>query len=242
MTPAVWGVQWRLALTRKRVFILNFVVPFTLVLALATGAVPPGAAAGVYVVLFTAFAVFGSAIPLRWEGQRGMTSRIVRAGVGPSSYLLQRAAAGAVLDTLQLTPALLVAAVAVRASAGELMAAFFALAATVWIAGLVGVIVAAASRSITETALFAAVTVPLLAHMSGVFRAPAPGSYQAVLESGSPFSALHRTLLDMTVGGGGGAGGAVVLWAVALPIAVGLLGPRLYAGLGRVNRGGLEGA
>lgn len=242
MTPAVWSVQWRLALTRKRVFILNFFVPLTLVLPVATGAVPPGAAAGVYVVLFAAFSMFGSAIPLRWEGQRGMSARIVRAGVAPSSYLLQRAGAGAVLDTLQLTPALLMAAVAVGAAPGDVVMAVVALAATAWIGGLVGIIVAAASRSITETALFTAVAVPLLAHMSGVFRNPEPGSYQALLESGSPFGALHEALLDMTMGAGGGGGVAMVVWAVALPVAVAMLGPRLHTALGRVNRGGLEGA
>lgn len=242
MTPAVWSVQWRLALTRKRVFILNFVVPLTLVLLIATGAVPPGAAAGVYVVLFAAFAMFGAAIPLRWDGQRGMSARIVRAGVSPSSYLLQRAAAGAVLDTLQLTPALLVAALAVGAGARDVLVAVAALAATVWVGGLVGIVVAAASRSLTETALFTAVAVPLFAHMSGVFRAPAPGSFQALLESGSPFHALHEALLDMTLGASAGVGAAIVAWSIALPVVVGMLGPRLHAALGRVNRGGLEGA
>ncbi|MBM4183355.1 MAG: hypothetical protein FJ207_03915 [Gemmatimonadetes bacterium] len=231
-----------MALTRKRVFILNFVVPFTLVLIVATGAVPPGAAAGVYLVIFTAFSMFGAAIPLRWDGQRGMAGRIVRAGVAPSSYLLQRAGAGAVLDTLQLTPALLLAGLAVGASGGTLATAVVALAVTVWIAGLVGIVIAAASRSLTETALFTAVTVPLLAQMSGVFREPAPGSYQAFFESGSPFSALHTALLEVTNGPAAGGGVGAVLWAVALPIAVALFGPRLHAALGRVNRGGLEGA
>jgi hypothetical protein len=171
-----------------------------------------------------------------------MSARIVRAGVSPSSYLLQRAAAGAVLDTLQLAPALLVAAVAVGAAAGDVLVAFAALAATVWVVGLIGIVIAAASRSLTETALFTAVAVPLLAHMSGVFRAPVPGSYQAFLESGSPFGALHEALLDMTVGAANGTGPGLIVWAIALPVAVGLLGPRLHAALGRVNRGGLEGA
>ncbi len=242
MTPAVWSVQWRLALTRKRIFILNFVVLLTVVLPVATGAVPSGAAAGVYVVLFAAFAMFGSAIPLRWDGQRGMSARVVRAGVGASNYLLQRAAAGALLDTLHLTPALLLAAVAAGASPGDVLVVLPALAATVWVCGLVGVIIAATSRSLTETALFAAVTVPLLAHMSGVFRTPPQGSYQALLQDASPFRALHEGLLDMTVGAPAGGGGAVLAWAILLPVAIGLLGPRLHAGLGRVSRGGLEGA
>lgn len=242
MTSAVWSVQWRLALTRKRVFILNFAVPLTLVLIVATGAVPPGAAAGVYVVIFTAFSMFGAAIPLKWEAQRGMGNRIVRAGVSPSSYLLQRAGAGAALDTLQLTPALVLAGLAVRSQPGQIVAAVAALAATVWIVGLVGIMIAAASRSMTETALFTAVTVPLLAHLSGVFRTHADGSFLALLRNGSPVSALHSALLEMTIGSGGGGGTAVVFWAVALPAVVAAFSPRLHVGMARVSRGGLEGA
>jgi hypothetical protein len=242
VTTAVWGVQWRLATTRKRVFILNFVVPFTLVLPVATGAVPPVAAAGVYAVLFAAFAMFGSALPLRWEGHRGMSARVVRAGVGPSSYLLQIAAAGAVLDAVQLTPALLLASFTAGAEALEIVRAFVVLAGTVWVGGLLGVVIAAASRSITETALFTAVSVPLLAHMSGVFRTPPPGTLSASLESISPLRALHEAFLEMTIGVPPAGGVALLLWALALPVVVWLLGPTLQRGLGRLIRGGLEGA
>jgi hypothetical protein len=242
MTSAVWGLQWRLALTRKRVLILNVVVPLTLVWLIATGAVPPRAAAGVYAVLFCAFAVFGSALPLRWEGQRGMSTRIVRGGVGPSSYLLQRAAAGAALDTLQLTPSLLLATTAAGATAGGTFLALIALAGTVWVCGLLGIVIAAASRSITETALFAAVAVPLLAHVSGVFRTPAPGTPSALLENVSPLRALHEVLLEMTVRGPAAGGIALLVWAVLLPALVWFLGAQLHGALDRVTRGGLEGA
>ncbi|MGE0159594.1 MAG: hypothetical protein AB7T31_09275 [Gemmatimonadales bacterium] len=241
MTTAVWGLQWRLALTRKRVFILNVVVPLTLVLIVATGAVPNGAAAGVSVVLFAAFAVFGSALPLRWEGQRGISLRIVRGGVGPASYLLQRAAAGAVLDTLQLTPALWVMTTTAGATAGASLRALVVLAGTVWVCGLLGIVIAAASRSITETALFAAVTVPLIAHMSGVFHTPAAGTRSAFLESVSPLSALHESLLGAAARGPSG-GLALLLWVLLLPALVWLLAANLQNALGRVIRGGLEGA
>jgi hypothetical protein len=46
----------------------------------------------------------------------------------------------------------------------------------------------------------------------------------------------------MTVGAGGGDRPALVTWALALPVVVAVFAPRLYAALGRVNRGGLEGA
>jgi hypothetical protein len=241
MTSAVWGLQWRLSVTRKRVFILNVVVPLTVVLPVATEAVPPGPAAGIYAVLFAAFAVFGSSLPLRWEGQRGMSARVVRSGVSPSSYLLQRIGAGALLDTLQLTPALLVAALAAGATVPQVGRALIALVATVWVCGLLGILIAAASRSITETALFSATAVPLIAHMSGVFHTP-DGSLSSSLESVSPFRALHEALLQMTVGAQSGGWIALLLWAVLLPVPVSLLGPRILTALSRATRGGLEGA
>ena len=242
MSFAVWSLQWRLATTRKRVFILNVMVPLTLVLPVATGAVPPVAAAGVYVVLFVAFALFGSALPLRVEGQRGMSARVVRAGVGPSSYLLQRATAVAALDTLQLTPALLLAAFTAGAAPTQTLGALVTLAGTVWVWGFIGIIIAAASRSITETALFAAVTVPLLAHMSGVFRTSAPDTTSALLEGVSPLRALHEDLLEMIIAVPSAGGVALLIWAILLPSLVWLLGPQLVAALDRQTRGGLEGA
>ena len=242
MTAAVWSHEWKLALTRKRVFILNVAVPFTLVLLIATGAVPPRAAAGVYVLLFTAFALFGSALTLRWEGQRGMSARVVRSGVGPSSYLLQRVGAGSALDTLQLTPSLLLATTAASATPGATLGALLALAGTVWVCGLLGIVIAAASRSITETALFSAVSVPLVAHMSGVFRRPVPGTVSALVESASPLRALHEALAETTVSVPAAGGIALSIWAALLPALVWVFGAKLHAALGRVTRGGLEGA
>jgi hypothetical protein len=242
VSSAVWSLEWRLATTRKRVFILNVMVPLTLVLPVATGAVPPVAAAGVYVVMFAAFAVFGSALPLRVDGQRGMSARVVRAGVAPSSYLVQRAAAGAALDTLQLTPALLLAALTAGAGPAQVGSALLSLAGTVWVWGFVGVIIAATSRSITETALFAAVTVPLLAHMSGVFRTSAPNTTSALLEGISPLRALHEDLLEMIVGVPSAGEVSLLIWAILLPMLVWLLGSRLVSALDRQTRGGLEGA
>ncbi len=242
MTSAVWGLQWRLAFTRKRVLILNVVIPLTVVLPVATEAVPAGPAAGIYAVLFAAFAMFGSALPLRWEGQRGMSARVVRSGVTPSSYLLQRIGAGAVLDTLQLIPALLLAAVAAGATVPQVGRALIALAGTVWVCGLIGSVIAAASRSITETALFAGAAVPLLAHMSGVFNTPEDGSLSSSFESASPFRALHEALLEMTTGAAPGGGLGLLLWVLLLPVPVSLLGPWILGALSRTTRGGLEGA
>lgn len=238
---AVWAVEWRLALTDRRRFVLSALVPFLIAASVATGVAEAESAAAVYLVVFLAFAVLGSALPLRWDGERGMVRRAVRGGVPAGSYLLGRAAAGAAIDLVQLTPALVVAGVAVGGSPGAFAVALVALALSVWVAGLVGVVVAAVSRSLAETGLVAALAVLLFAHVSGAFQEPAAASPMAVLEAVSPFHALHAALLDLTVGSPGGGLWATLAWAVLLPGGVALFGDWLSKHLSRVGRHGLEG-
>lgn len=242
MRLAVWWVEWRLALTRLRPFAVGMVVPLGFVVPLATGAVSNAAAAAWYAVLFTAFAVLGSALSLRWEGERGMSRRIVRGGVPAWSYLLQRAGAGATIDLVQLTPALLFAAAATGGSAADAATAFLVLGAGLWIGGLVGVLVAGASRSLGEAALFGVLASLLLDHASGVFRTPAPGSSGAHLEGLSPFRAVHESLLEVTTGMPWGGGASLLAWAILLPGIVALLAPAVDTRLLRRGRmTGLEG-
>ncbi len=238
---AVWSLEWRLALTDRRRFALSALVPFLLAISVATGVAGPAPAAAVYLVIFLSFAVFGSALPVRWEGERGMVGRVVRGGVPAGRYLLARTAAGASIDLLQLTPALLVVAVAGETSALGLLAAFAALALALWVGGLVGVLVAGASRSLAETGLVAALAILLLAHMSGVFEDPSPGSGLGALEALSPFEALHEALTGAIGSGAVSALGATLAWAVFLAVLVGVAGGRIEQALARVARGGLEG-
>jgi hypothetical protein len=238
---AVWAVEWRLALTDRRRFVLSALVPFLIVASVATGVADSESSASVYLVVILAFAVLGTAIPLRWDGERGMVRRVVRGGVPAGTYLIARAAAGAAIDVVQLTPALVVAAIVAGGSPGSAAVTFVALALSVWVAGLVGVVVAALSRSLAETGLVAALAVLVFAHVSGAFREPEPGSLMALLEMSSPFHALHTALLDMTVGSTGVGLWATVAWAVLLPGGLVLFGGQLSKSLGSVGRGGLEG-
>ena len=238
---AVWWLEWRLALTDRRRFALSAIVPLLIAASVASGVAAPAPAAGVYLVLFVAFAVLGSALPLRWDGERGLVDRVVRGGVPGGRYFLARAGAGAAIDLVQLTPALVVVALTNGGSATSLVGAFAALAVSVWLAGLVGVLAAALSRSLAETGLVAALAVLLLAHSSGVFEDPAPGSLLAGIEAASPFRVLHESLLNLTVGASATGVAAAMVWALLLPALVGLLGERIAAPLSRVTRGGLEG-
>ncbi len=236
MTAIVWELEWRIATARRRLFVLNIMVPLLLVLPVALGAAPAVHAAAVYAVLFAIFSTFGSAIPLVRDAESGLSGRVLRAGVAPASYFMQRTGAGAALDVLQLGPALAVAAVGAGAGARSFLTAFVVLAATVWVANLLGVLVAAATRSLAEAALFSAVSTLLLLHASGVFRTPGSGSFGAVVESVAPFRALHEALLSMSMMTSVRGGAALGVWCVVMALTTWVLADRLTGSLGVSRR------
>jgi len=238
---AVWSLEWRLALTDRRRFVLSALVPLLIASSVATGVAGPAPAAAVYLVVFVAFAVFGSALPIRWDGERGLVGRIVRGGVPAGRYLLGRSVASASIDAAQLTPAVLIACFAAHGSVAALVVVFVALGVSLWLGALVGVLVASLSRSLAETGLVAALAVLVLAHSSGVFEDPAPGSILATVEALSPFRALHESLQGVAVGAVGAGFGSAIVWAALLALLVALLGERLTRSLSRIARGGLEG-
>lgn len=233
MAALVWGLEWRLALSRKGDLAMGVLAPLSVVLVMATGAVPAVVAPASYVVLFAAFGVFGTALPLLRDGERGIMRRVVRAGVSPASYLVQRVAAGTTLALVQLLPAAVVAAAFPNASISEVLVALAALAGSLWIGSLLGVLAAALSRTRTQAAVLSGVGLVLLLHMSGVFRTPTPGGPAAVLEGIGPFRALHEAFDSTVAGGVVGGGIAAAGWALALAMVVGLMGPRLMASLER---------
>ena len=213
----VAAMEFRLALARPRLLALNVMVPVVLVLAISLGGAPVFHAAGVYTVLFTLFGTFGSSIPLVRDAEAGLFGRIIRAGVPRSHFLIERAAGGSAIDALQLLPALTIATLG-SISLNEWIRAVLVLWSSIWIANLLGNLVAAVARSLAETALFSAVAALLLLHFSGVFRTPLPQSSWAVVEALSPFQALHETLFAVLMGTSTEVPLGLVLWVLVLPV------------------------
>lgn len=196
-----WSVEWRIALRRRRLLALNTAIPLLLVAPVAVGAAPAHHGAAVVAVLFVVFGVFGSAIPLVRDAESGLLSRWILGGVRPGPWLAGRTAAQTLLDLVELTPSLLLLALLGGADVGDWASLTFALCIALLVANTLGIWVAAAARSLAEGALFGAVTALLLLHGSGVFRAAAPGTWQARIETWIPFRALHESLLA-TLGAG----------------------------------------
>lgn len=234
----VWRTEEQLALRRRRLFALNVLVPLVLVAALTLGGAPGFHAAAVYVVLFTFFGVFGSAIPLVRDGERGLLQRIWLSGFPLGRYLVERTLSGALLDVLQLLPALGVVLAGAGLGVHRIGVLAVALLATVLAANALGVWVAALARSIAEAALMGAVISLFLLHGAGVFRTPSPGSPGASIEALLPFTALHDALLSVLTPGAAlpvaaalAEGAVACAGALALLLLTALAAPRLVGRL-----------
>ncbi len=231
MTRLTFGLEWRLAIARPRLFVLNATIPLLLVIPIALSGAPTPHASAVYAVMFVLFGTFGSAIPLVRDSERGMVTRIGRTNIGAVPYLLGRTLAGTTIDAVQLAPAL---GIVLAISQGEPEAKALAvpvLLAVLAVTNLLGVWVAALARSLAEAALFSAVSGLMLLHASGAFRTPVSGSVGASLEAASPYRALHEILLSV-----GGApvwqgGYQLLVWVSVLTLITVASAPRLMSTL-----------
>jgi hypothetical protein len=225
----VWGLDWRLTLAGRRSLAFWVLVPLALVVVIATAALPAAWGIAAYSTLFIGSGLLRAALPVFVDTRSGLTGRVLRGGVSPASYLLQRAAAAAATTLLCLLPAACVVALSMRAAVPEMLIAVGGLAVSLWITGLAGAIVGTVSESTTEVMVLGGVLLVVLLHMSGVFRTPGPGTLGALLENSSPFRAMHEALASMASGGAVSGGLAVVAWAALLPMGAGLAASNLLA-------------
>jgi len=233
VSALVWGLEWRLVLSRKRDLALCILSPLALVLILGTGAVSHLTASACYALLFTSCGALRTLLPLLKDVERGMTARVLQGGVAPGAYLIGRAAAGASVSLVQLLPSVVAAALFLSASPMEVLLALAALAITLWTVSLVSVLAGAVGRSRSEALGLAGVTLLLLLHMSGVFRVPPTGGLGAALEEASPFRALHESFVAMVSGGSPHGGIAELAWGIGLAALLLALAPALTRPLTR---------
>ena len=200
MSVLVWSLEWSVALRRRRLFAFNALIPLLLVGPIAFSPAPAQHAAAVYTVLFVIFGTFGSCIPFIRDGESGLLARFTMSGITARSLLAERVAAGVALDTVQLSPSLVVIALA-SGNPAQFGSVLWTLVLSLLVANLIGVWAAALARSMAEGALFAAVSSLLLLHAAGSFRTPDTGTLGAHLETLSPFRLLREALLGVTGGG-----------------------------------------
>lgn len=225
----LWRLEWQLMLADRRRLALGVLAPLALATVFVTGGLSPAAGSAACAALFVAYGFVSASASVMMDVRTGLAGRITSGGVLPASYLLQKAAASASASFIGLLPSVAVVVVSGDAPLAMAVVVAAALAVSLWIACVLGVLLGAPSDSGTELAVLGTVSVLVLLHMSAVFNTPSPDGLGALLEAGAPFRALHESLVAVLGGGGVNGGPAAAAWAVLLPALVGLLAPRVMA-------------
>lgn len=218
MTGAGWRLEWAVARARRRLLAWNVAVPLLLLGPVALSGAPAVHRAVVYAVFVVFFGTFGGCIPLVRQGESGWLEKIVLTGYPERSWILERVAAHASLDVVELAPVLVLILVAEGSGFPEAVLVTASVALALAVANLVGMLVAAAVRSMAEGALVSAAVSLAGLHLAGAFRAPGPGSLWAAAEEISPWRPLVEALRGLSVAAGQGAGAgqrAAIPWPPA---------------------------
>lgn len=227
---AVFRLEWRAALARRRLLVWNLIVPLLL---LAPVALSPAAAphrAAVYAVLFVFFGTFGSAISLIRDSRNGWNEKLLLTGYGARRWLYERLRAGTSIDLVQLIPSVALIGVAAGSNTGSIGALLLALALALVFANILGTVVAALVRSLAEGALGCTVVALFGLHFAGAFRTAQVGTWAEAVQRASPFRPLVESTRSVAATGSPPSG-EVWLWpaatALVVLILVVLVGPRI---------------
>lgn len=227
MRGVVWRLEWRIALSRRRRVAWSAAVPVLLLVPVAASGAAPAHRAAVYALFAAFFGLFGSAAPVVRDGRRGWIERLLLTGYGARAWAVERTAAHALQDLLELTPALVAVLWVEGAALGTVAAAVGAVLLALLVANLLGVVAGAAVRSLGEAALLCSAVGLAALHLAGAFRAPAPGTWQAAAADVNPFRPVVEAWRAVALGSSGwgetaaaaaAAGPATWGWPLALAI------------------------
>ena len=188
----VWRLSWRSAFRRRRLFLLNVVLPLLLLTPVAMSEAAAPHRVAVFGVFLVFFGTFGSAIPAVSDARDGWLDEVFRTGYSRVRWLWERTLAEASIDLVQTFPAVLILLItgAGLARLGEVLAG---LAIALVFANLIGPVIAALVKSLAEAALVGAAISLGLLHYAGFFRLPVSGWTLAVA-TWNPYAPLRNGL------------------------------------------------
>lgn len=197
------GTIWQRELVefaqRRRALVIKLTFPLLVAAPLLLSGAPATYAALALTMLVTIVGALGAGAVLSRERQNGLTLRYRTLPVTPGHLLIERLAANAGIDLLQLVPVLVLVAVTHPSAAAWWPALLVSVAAVLLIGNLLGAVASTLSDSPGEVMLYVVIPLLPLLFLSGAFTPPT----QPVLLVASrllPFSYLHESLLG-AIGG-----------------------------------------
>jgi ABC-2 type transport system permease protein len=203
LPDAYWKKDVALFLSRRFALVLKILYPMAIIVPVAASGMPAKYAAAVIGIVAVMAGTFGAGESLTVDLNNGILARVALTPLSPYRIVFEVLAVNAVLDLVQLLPALLIVYLLHPVSLAWMLAATLAVFATLVTANCIGIFIANFTSSPADVLLYAtAILVPLI-YLSGFFRNQHPTGILQTLRSFVPFSYTDdamKTVLGLTTG------------------------------------------
>jgi len=189
-----WKKDVTLFFSKRFALLIKFVYPLALIVPVAVSDIPAQYAAAVIGIVAIMAGTFGAGESLTIDLNNGILARLALTPLSPRRIVFEVLAVNAVLDFLQLLPALLIVYALHPAPLIWLLAATFGVFATLVAANGIGIFIANFTTSPADVLLYATAILFPLIYLSGFFRNQNPTGIKAILRDFVPFAYMNDAL------------------------------------------------
>src|SRR5215210_7733703 len=198
---AYWKKDVSLFLSRRFALFIKLLYPVAIIGPVAASDIPARYAAAVVGIVAIMAGTFGAGETLTSDLNDGILARVALTPLSPYRIVFEILAVNAVLDLVQLLPALLFVYLLHPVPLLWVLAATFAVFATLVAANCIGIFIANFTTSPADVLLYATAILFPLIYVSGFFRNGSPTGALAVLRDLVPFAYANdamKTVFGLT--------------------------------------------
>jgi ABC-2 type transport system permease protein len=192
-----WKKDVVLFFSRRFALLIKMLYPVALIVPVAASDIPAQYAAAVVGIVAVMAGTFGAGESLTADLNDGILLRLALTPLSPRRLLFEILAVNAVLDFVQLLPALLLVYVFHPAPLVWVLAATFGVFATLVTANCIGIFIANFTSSPADVLLYATAILAPLIYISGFFRNQNPEGILAALRDFVPFAYMNDALKEV---------------------------------------------
>lgn len=191
---AYWKKDVVLFFSKRFALVLKMIYPLAIIVPVAASGMPAKYAAAVIGIVAVMAGTFGAGESLTIDINDGILVRVALTPLSPYRIVFEVLAVNAVLDLVQLLPALLVVYVLHPISVVWMLAATLAVFATLVTANCIGIFIANFTSSPADVLLYATAILFPLIYISGFFRNQHPTGIMETLRGFVPFAYANDAL------------------------------------------------
>src|ERR671917_641958 len=192
-----WKKDVVLFFSRRFALLIKMLYPVALIVPVAASDIPAQYAAAVVGIVAVMAGTFGAGESLTADLNDGILLRLALTPLSPRRIVFEILAVNAVLDFIQLLPALLLVYLFHPVPLVWVFAATFGVFATLVTANCIGIFIANFTSSPADVLLYATAILAPLIYVSGFFRNTDPTGLLALLGSFVPFAHMNDALKEV---------------------------------------------